>query len=277
VIALPQLNMATSDTNAALPEKVKPETPQPPASSDISAMFQQILSGQDNQADHNCGVKAAQDHQKDHDQTVAGFMGAQLSHNDKQQSFNDKQQSFNDKQQSFNDDQKIFNMNLHAFSTKQQEFNDNQEVFNDRINQFVQLQKLVNQQLNQALSKRTESTSLLQMSVPSRSVTPAGPLLSSQTNQLHKEHSKATSEDNNVVSSPLNRSRIGGDAFKGARVGGGGGGGSVGDRSGNKSIDRSALEEDLGRHFLASQRAKDLHPGVDSRFEGVSFKLEGFL
>jgi hypothetical protein len=62
VITEPQLNMATSDTNAVLPEKVMPETPKP----------------------------------EGHNQTVAGFMGAQLSHNDKQQNFNDKQQNFND-------------------------------------------------------------------------------------------------------------------------------------------------------------------------------------
>jgi hypothetical protein len=53
VIAAPQLNMATLDKNMALPEKVMPETPQPPASSDISTMIQQLLSGQDSQADHN--------------------------------------------------------------------------------------------------------------------------------------------------------------------------------------------------------------------------------
>ena len=40
VIVVPQLNMATSDTNTALPERVMQETPQPPASSDISAMLQ---------------------------------------------------------------------------------------------------------------------------------------------------------------------------------------------------------------------------------------------
>jgi hypothetical protein len=119
VIAVPQL-----------PEKVMPETPQPPASSDIRAIFQQLLGRQDRQEGHN--------------QTVANFMGAQLSHNDKQQSFNNEQQSFNKKQQSFNDDQKTFNMNLQAFSTKQQSFNDkhqnfndDQEVFNNRFNQFV--------------------------------------------------------------------------------------------------------------------------------------------
>jgi hypothetical protein len=84
VIAVPQPNMATSNTNAVLPEKVMPETPQPPASSDISAMFRQLLSGQDSQADHNCGVKTAQDHQEGHNrdqlghnQTFANFMGAQ--------------------------------------------------------------------------------------------------------------------------------------------------------------------------------------------------------
>jgi hypothetical protein len=76
--------MAAPDTNAALPEKVKLETPQPPASSDISAMLQQLLSGQDSQADYNRGVKTAQDCQEGHNQTVANFMGVQLSHNDKQ-------------------------------------------------------------------------------------------------------------------------------------------------------------------------------------------------
>jgi hypothetical protein len=204
VIAAPQSNMTTSETNAALPKNVMPEIPQPPASSDISTMLQRLLSSQDSQAGHNhC--------QEGHNQTVANFMGNQLSHNDKQQSFNDKQQNFND-------NQKTFNTNLQAFSTKQKEFNDNQEVFNERINQFVRQQKVVNQQLNQALSIRTESTPPSQTSAPSHSVTPAGPLLSSHTNQLNKEHSEATSEDNDAVSSPLNGSRIGGDVFKGARV-----------------------------------------------------------
>jgi hypothetical protein len=59
-----ELNMAAPDTNAALPEKVMPETPKPPASSDISAMLQRLLSGQDSQADHNRGVKTAQDRQE---------------------------------------------------------------------------------------------------------------------------------------------------------------------------------------------------------------------
>jgi hypothetical protein len=46
VIAVPQLNITTPDTKPnALPEKVMPETPQPPASSDISAMLQQLLGG----------------------------------------------------------------------------------------------------------------------------------------------------------------------------------------------------------------------------------------